>query len=169
MLRVAGVDGYLPSMRHHLRIATLAFAITASTAAAAQEAELPYWASIDAEEAYMRSGPAMQFPIVWVYKRDGLPVRVVRLIQGWRYVEEPDGTMGWISSGLLSRQRTAIVTGEDLVPMRAEPSESGELRWKLEAGVVGNLGECSDGWCEFDVEDHMGWVEEANLWGAGEP
>ncbi len=156
-------------MRLFIQLAAASLAIAISTPAAAQEVELPYWASIDAEEVYMRAGAGMQFPIVWVYKREGLPVRVVRLIQGWRYVEEPDGTMGWISSGLLSRQRTAMVIGEELVPMRAEPSAGGELRWKLEAGVVGNLGECSDGWCELDVDKHIGWVEEASLWGAGEP
>ncbi|MGB3795917.1 MAG: SH3 domain-containing protein [Alteraurantiacibacter sp.] len=160
-------------MRHPIRFTAITLAIAAATAlatpAAAQEVELPYWASIDAEEAYMRAGPAMQFPIVWVYKREGLPVRVVRLIQGWRYVEEPDGTMGWISSGLLSRQRTAMVTGDELVPMRADPSSTADLRWNVEPGVVGNLGNCSDGWCELDVSNHIGWVEENNLWGAGEP
>ncbi len=156
-------------MRQFIRLVAISLAIAASTPAAAQDVELPYWASIDAEEAYMRAGAGMQFPIVWVYKREGLPVRVVRLIQGWRYVEEPDGTMGWISSGLLSRRRTAIVTGEELVPMRAEPSSDGALRWQLEAGVVGDLGECSEGWCELDVDNHVGWVEQSSLWGAGEP
>ena len=169
MLRLSGVDGYLSFMRQFIRLAIISLAAALSTPVGAQEVELPYWASIDAEEAYMRAGPAMQYPIVWVYKREGLPVRVVRLIQGWRYVEEPDGTMGWISSGLLSRQRTAMVIGEGLVPMRAEPSDDAELRWNLETGIVGNLGDCDNGWCELDIDNHVGWVKESRLWGAGEP
>lgn len=130
---------------------------------------MPYWASIDASEAYMRSGPGEQFPIQWVYTREDLPVRVVRLMQGWRYIEEPDGTHGWMSASLLSRQRTAIVVGEDLLPMRAEASAGAALRWNLEPGVVGLLGECDNGWCEFEVDGHGGWVEQERLWGAGEP
>lgn len=147
----------------------LAFAMVASPVAAQDEADLPYWASIDADEAYMRSGPGEQFPIRWVYTREDLPVRVVRFLQGWRYIQEPDGTLGWMSASLLSRQRTAIVTGDGLTPMRSEASASGALRWNLEAGVVGLLGECTAGWCEFDVGGHAGWVEASRLWGAGEP
>ncbi len=152
---------------HRLAPALLALAIAAP--AAAQDAELPYWASIDTPEANMRVGAGEQFPILWVYKREGLPVKVVRLMQGWRYVEEPDGTTGWISASLLSRRRTAIVTGEELVPMRAQPSETAPLRWNIEPGVVGVLGDCENGWCELDVERHVGWVEQSRLWGAGEP
>lgn len=117
----------------------------------------------------MRVGAGEQFPIEWVYRREGLPVKVVRLMQGWRYVEEPDGTMGWISASLLSRRRTAIVVGDGLAPMRDGPSASAELRWNLEPGVVGDLGDCEEGWCELDVERHVGWVEQSRIWGAGEP
>ena len=157
-------------MPRPFRLAAIAFCLTVSAPAAAQdEAEVPYWASIDAPEAYMRVGAGEQFPIMWVYTREDLPVRVVRLMQGWRYIEEPDGTMGWMSASLLSRQRTAIVTGDELVPMRAEGSSGAALRWNLEPGVVGLLGDCEEGWCEFNVDRHRGWVEQAHLWGAGEP
>ncbi|APE28847.1 hypothetical protein BMF35_a2018 [Aurantiacibacter gangjinensis] len=156
-----------------IRLALLTFSAGAcaliAPAALAQDAELPYWASIDAEEAYLRRGAGEQFPIDWVYTREGLPVRVVRLIQGWRYVEEPDGTMGWMYEGLLSRRRTAIVTGEGIVAMRADPADSAPLRWNLEPGVIGELGDCAEGWCELDVDGHKGWVEQSRLWGAGEP
>ncbi|KLE35433.1 SH3 domain-containing protein [Aurantiacibacter luteus] len=149
-------------------IAVLAALLSPATLAA-QEVELPYWASISAEEARMRTGPADQYPIEWVYHRPGLPVKVVRFHQGWRLIEEPDGTRGWMFNSLLSRQRTAIVVGEGLAPMRSGPSSSASLRWNLEPGVVGDLGECDAGWCTLDVEGHRGFVEEARLWGAGEP
>ena len=29
--------------------------------------------------------------------------------------------------------------------------------------------DCDDGWCEFDVAGHKGWVAEKRLWGAGAP
>lgn len=156
-------------MPRHLRLAIAASALSIFAPAAAQDVELPYWASISAEEANMRVGAGEQFPIEWVYRREGLPVKVVRLMQGWRYVEEPDGTMGWISASLLSRRRTAIVVGDGLAPMRDGPSASAELRWNLEPGVVGDLGDCEEGWCELDVERHVGWVEQSRIWGAGEP
>jgi SH3-like domain-containing protein len=43
------------------------------------------------------------------------------------------------------------------------------LRWNLEPGVVGKLGDCEAGWCELSVGPRKGWVEQKRLWGAGEP
>lgn len=141
----------------------------AGGAVRAQSGETPYWASIKVDEAFMRVGPSSTYPIDWVYRRVGLPVRVVRVNQGWRLVEDPEGVRGWISASLLSRTRGAIVIGEGLAAIRAEPSASALLRWNLEPGVVGELGDCSAGWCAFEVAGHAGHVEQARLWGAGEP
>jgi len=153
----------------NLRAVLALFALALAGSATAQANETPYWASIKVEEAFMRVGPSSTYPIDWVYSRAGLPVRVVRINQGWRLVEDPDGVRGWISASLLSRTRGGIVIGEGLAAMRAEPSASARLRWNLEPGVVGELGTCRDGWCEFEVAGHEGHVEQARLWGAGEP
>ena len=138
-------------------------------ALAAQEREVPYWASIRADKVNMRVGPGTAFPIDWVYRRPGLPLKVVRVMQGWRLVRDPDGTQGWIVGRLLTRERGALVTGEGTAQMRAEPSAEAELLWNVEPGVVGTLGECENGWCEFDVSGRSGWIEAARIWGDGEP
>ncbi|RJY08586.1 SH3 domain-containing protein [Aurantiacibacter aquimixticola] len=154
-------------MLHRILAALLLIAIAPSVQA--QDRELPYWASIAAEEVNMRAGAGEQFPIEWVYQRQGLPVKVIRFHQGWRLVQEPDGTEGWIFSALLSQRRTAIVTGEGEAPMRAEPTYASPLRWNLEPGVIGALGPCENEWCELDVDGHVGWVEADRLWGEGDP
>lgn len=144
-------------------------ALCLAAASHAQSNEVPYWASIKADEAYMRVGPSASYPIDWVYSRVGLPVRVVRVNQGWRLIEDPDGVRGWISASLLTRTRGAIVVGEGLAEIRAEPAASARLRWNVEPGVVGELGDCASGWCEFSVEGHAGHIQQARLWGTGEP
>ena len=154
-----------------LRIAPILLSVfvTAAMPVAAQDADVPYWASIDASKVNMRVGPSPTYPIDWVYEREGLPVKVIRVNQGWRYVEDPDGARGWMVGRMLSRQRSAIIVGDDLAPLRAEPDEAGELRWTAEPGVVGFLGDCEAGWCEFDIAGRAGWVEQNRIWGAGEP
>ena len=137
--------------------------------AAAQNSEVPYWASLASEEVYMRVGPSPSYPIDWVYTREGLPVKVIRVNQGWRLVEDPDGVRGWMSASLLTRARGAIVVGEGVAAMRAKGESGARVRWNVEPGVVGDLGSCSAGWCEFVVAGHKGFVEQARLWGAGEP
>ena len=145
------------------------FALFASVSVAAQKSEVPYWASISAPEVYMRVGPSQSYPIDWVYQRQGLPVKVLRVNQGWRYVEDPDGARGWIYAAMLSGKRGAIVVGDTLAPIRAQPTAEAALSWNAEPGVVGALGECEEGWCAFDVEGRAGWIEAARLWGVGAP
>lgn len=143
--------------------------LAAVSPAHAQDREVPYWASLSSNEVNMRVGPNERYRISWVYRREGLPVKVVRLQQGWRLIEEPDGTQGWVFNQLLSLRRTAIVTGEGLVPIREMPQGGSRLLWNMEPGVIGQLGECEAGWCQFDVAGHEGWVEQGHLWGAGNP
>lgn len=137
--------------------------------ALAQDREVPYWASLRATEVNMRAGPGENFPVEWVYRRQGLPVKVVRVMQGWRLVEDPDGARGWIVARLLTPDRGALVTGDGLADMRAEPSPGAALRWRVEPGVSGALGSCEAEWCEFDVAGRRGWIEAARIWGDGEP
>ena len=117
----------------------------------------------------MRVGPSEAYPIEWVYRRPGLPVKVVRVNQGWRLVEDPDGERGWIVARLLDPDRGAIVVGDGLAEMRAAPEATANVLWRAEPGVVGELGDCEAGWCELDVAGREGWVRAERLWGAGEP
>lgn len=137
----------------------------------AQDREVPYWATIrdSASALNMRVGPSADYPISWVYKRPGLPVKVLRVHESWRLVQDPSGAKGWVASRLLSPDRGAIVTGGRPTAMRAGPSAGSALRWFIEAGVVGALGDCSLGWCEFTVAKRSGWVEQRRLWGAANP
>lgn len=150
-------------------LTALVVAMLAAQPLAAQNREVPYWASLDSEEVNMRVGPSPDYKIDWVYKRKGLPVRVVRVMEGWRLIQDPDGAQGWVVKGLLTAQRGALVIGEELAPMREGPTHTSGLRWNLEPGVVGALGECDNGWCTFDVDGRRGYVEQTRLWGAGEP
>lgn len=135
--------------------------------AAAQQADVPYWASLTANKVNMRVGPARDYRIAWIYRRDELPIKVVRLHEGWRLVEDPDGERGWILSRFLSRRRTAVVR-ERVAEMREGPG-SGRLMWRLEPGVIGRLGDCADEWCRIEVRGRSGYVPADQLWGDGPP
>jgi len=130
---------------------------------------VPYWASLRVDQVNLRVGPSESYPVDWVYHRAGLPVKVVRLYQGWRRVRDQDGAEGWIVARLLNPERSAVVVGKGLAAMRAEGDGGAALRWNLEPGVVGKLGDCDGGWCAFDVGGRKGWVEQKRLWGAGDP
>jgi len=130
----------------------------------AQRRKPPYYASIAAGEARMRSGPGKNYPTQWVYRRADLPIKVVDVYQDWRRVEDPDGTRGWLQVGLLSDRRTAFV-GREVVELRASPQSGAAVVWRAAPGVVGRLSRCNGAWCFFDVRGRGGYVEQARLWG----
>ncbi|WP_267396866.1 SH3 domain-containing protein [Sphingomonas sp. GC_Shp_1] len=149
-------------------VATLATA--GSALAADAKKQPPYFASITAGQARMRTGPAKNYPASWLYRRADLPVRVLAVFKEWRKVEDPGGTQGWMLAGLLSERRTAIVRGAVPLEMRDRPSVGARLLWRAAPGVVGRLSACADGWCRLDVKGQAGFVEVGGLWGvdAGE-
>lgn len=142
----------------------LAAALAGATAYAAPDRPLPYWASIAAGDALMRSGPGREFPATWRYRRADLPIRVLQVHQSWRKVQEMDGTEGWMAAALLSARRTAIVTG-GVRPLRAVPDAGARIVWRVEPGVVGRVSHCAAGWCEFEVGGRGGYIETGHIWG----
>lgn len=136
--------------------------------AGAQDRETPYWAALRFDEVNLRVGPSREYRIDWVYQRKGLPVKVVRIREGWRLVEDSEGTLGWVSESQLTRSRGALVVGKSPADMREGPDPASGLRWRAEPGVVGKLLRCREAWCEIDVGGRTGWVRAERLWGAQE-
>ena len=137
--------------------------------AQAQDREVPYWATLRYDETNMRVGPSKEYKIDWVYRRKGMPVKVVRVLEGWRLIQEQDGTRGWVAQRQLNPERGALVIGEEAIPMREDADGGSTVKWRLEPGVVGVLGDCGRGWCELSVGNRNGYVRQEQLWGAGEP
>ena len=162
------MSGIQRSYQAILSGAILALAMLAAVAAGpveAQESDASQWRALRFNEVNMRVGPAESYPISWVYRRKGLPLRVLRVSEAWIYVQEKDGTKGWISESQLTRARGVIVTGDEPVTLREEPLPTSKLRWRAEPGVVAALLGCREGWCEINAGGRSGWVEADRLWG----
>ena len=54
-------------------------ALLVTPLAAHAQKKVPYWSSINAGKARMRTGPGQQFPASWMYQRAGLPVHPRRV------------------------------------------------------------------------------------------
>lgn len=144
-----------------LALAACAIAIPSAVA----QRQAPYWASIHSGEALMRTGPGRNYPATWLYIRPDLPIRVVAVRDDWRQIEDPDGTVGWMLVSLLSDQRSAIIRGSDAQPMHESASSNAPVKFRAEAGVVGRVSQCADGWCLFDVGGRRGYIRTDFLWG----
>jgi SH3-like domain-containing protein len=159
-------SGYRTVMQGFRIIAALLVGLLAMAPLAAQERELPYWASLRYDEVRMRVGPSAEYPVEWVYKRKGLPVKVVRVREGWRLVEDSEGEQGWIAASQLDPARGGMVVGTGLAEVRASADAAAPIKWRAQPGVVARLKACGVGWCEVDIGGRKGWISAARLWGS---
>ena len=158
-----------PTFQRVLRLSA-AFALACcGTGLRAEEREVPYWASLRVNVVNMRVGPGEDYRISWVYRRQGLPLKVLRLKEGWRLVQDPDGVRGWLLAQFLTRQRAAFITAGEPADMREAANAGSRLRWRIPSGYVGKLGDCAAGWCQIDISGRSGFMPQNRLWGAGEP
>lgn len=128
---------------------------------------LPRFVSLRSSEINVRRGPGLNYPIDWVFRRAGLPVRIVEEFGDWRRILDSDDAGGWVYHALLTGRRTVLVMAPE-VTLRDAPDASSDPTVKLQRGVVARLKECRDGWCRLEVQDHEGWTPSDLVWGIDE-
>jgi SH3-like domain-containing protein len=144
---------------------------------------LPRFASLKSDHSFLRSGPSMDYPIKWVYRRENLPVEIIQEFDAWRKIRDPGGEVGWVNKILLSGERTVLLKSRDMVPVWSVPPQTpkpipegnilASLRTpppkieiaRAEPQVIARVLHCLAHECELDLGPVTGWVEKKYLWG----
>lgn len=155
-----------------LVIALLAFGASQTfiSAAVAQVSgsglPLPRFVSLRAGEVNLRSGPGVQYPIEWVYRKSGLPLEVIAEYKTWRKIRDWEGSQGWVHQTMLSAKRGFIVTGGTR-DIRAKSDPKSRAIARVQSGVSGRLVACpaDTEFCRVEVEGFEGWLNRADFWG----
>jgi len=131
--------------------------------------EVNYFASLRASEANIRTGPGQNYPIKFIFKLRGLPVRVINEYDNWNEIEDYEGQTGWVTQSLLTKKRTLMVlTTKSFINMHSKNNEKSRIILRLENNVVGDYLKCSGDWCGIKVNNKKGWVLKSELFGADE-
>jgi SH3-like domain-containing protein len=125
---------------------------------------LPRFVSLEADPVNVRFGPGRQYPINWVFAREGLPVMIVAEFDNWRKIRDHEGKEGWIHSSLLSSKRTLMVSGE-IRELRRTAGADARVVLRAEPGVIGDLLNCDAKWCHVEIEGRRGWLHRSDFWG----
>jgi SH3-like domain-containing protein len=125
---------------------------------------VPRFVSLDADPVNVRFGPGRQYPVNWVFAREGLPVMIVAEFDNWRKIRDHEGKEGWIHSSLLSSRRTFMVSGQ-IRELHRTASEGARVVLRAEPGVVGDLLNCEGEWCHVEIEGRRGWLQRSDFWG----
>lgn len=126
---------------------------------------IPRFVSLASDKVFVRTGPALRYPIKWVYQREHLPVEIIQEFDTWRKIRDMDGDDGWIHQSLLSGDRYAVVKGEANVTLQRAPVKEARPLAQLEPTLVARVNECKWEWCQLTTEGYTGWAERKFLWG----
>ena len=125
---------------------------------------VPRFVSLKSNSAMMRSGPEERFPILWEYRRRGLPLEIVKEYKIWRQVRDPDGTLGWMNKSLLTGTRTGFVR-EQVRTLYVAPDLQSRVAWRIEPGTVVTITLCETIWCRVSNDGRSGYMLRNQLWG----
>lgn len=130
---------------------------------------VPRFESLSAGVANGRRGPSAEQPILWVYRKRGLPLRVEAESGDWRRVRDPDGAVVWMHRQVLGGPPSAYVLGaaDDLpTPLLARPGAVRRPVAYLNHGVVARVERCEEGWVRLKIGEVTGWTRASQVWGA---
>ena len=127
---------------------------------------LPRFMTLKSNKVFMRTGPSLQHPPIFIYQRRGMPMKVLREFYVWREVVDIDGTRGWIHATNLLLKRGGVIIGGE-APIMADASANSAMLAQAEKGAVVALLACEDAWCRIAHNDlhRGGWIERRALWG----
>jgi SH3-like domain-containing protein len=113
----------------------------------------------------MREGPSDMHRVKWIYQHKGLPLEVIATFDVWRRVRDMDGEVGWMHMALLTRDRTAVVTGGPGAEVHARDDTTSQILARAAPGAIGRLLGCGMVACQVEFAGVEGWIARARLWG----
>lgn len=146
------------------QITTPAFAQEAKLTVRGSGLPVPRYVTLKFDEANLRAGPGREYPVLWQYRRAGLPLMVDAEFGIWRKVVDHDGTAGWMHGSVLSLRRMALVQ-TNMAKIYADPDEASDVIALAERLALMELQSCPKAWCRVASDDVRGWIKRQVVWG----
>ena len=124
----------------------------------------PRFVSLKKEKVYLRTGPSMDHPIDWVYRRKGLPVEITAEFKDWRRIRDPDDVVGWINVIMLVGKRSVLILEDERI-FRGAPNLDADYSFRAAKGVLLNVISCNGLWCRLSHGKQKAWTLQEGLWG----
>jgi SH3-like domain-containing protein len=129
-------------------------------------AEARHFVSLKTAQVNLRIGPGKEYPIVWVFMAQSVPMMLMVEFGQWRKVRFLDNSEGWVHQNLISKKNTAIVIKNHTMLYRYS-SKSVPIA-KLEKNVIINVLKKQDDLVKIEINGIKGWLERKDVWGVNE-
>ena len=144
--------------------ASLAAADTTKLTVRGSGLPVPRFGTLKFDEANLRAGPGREYPVLWQYRKAGLPLLVDAEFGIWRKVVDHEGTSGWIHGAGLSLKRMALVRTH-MAEIHDDDNPESPVIALAERNALVNLESCPREWCRISTETVKGWIRRQAIWG----
>jgi SH3-like domain-containing protein len=120
--------------------------------------------------AYIRSGPAKDYPVILTITNKGFPLKVLRVYNEWYNVEDYLGNQGWIFINITSKKQTAITISNNAniyqnSNIKSKVVAISQFNYILDFVKCENLATI----CKIEFYHNnkklTGWISRDNIWG----
>ena len=130
--------------------------------------EIPRYVSLKSNDANIRVGPSINYPIEIKYIIKNYPLKVLEEYEEWRKIEDFKKNIGWIHKSLISGNRTGIILSKDNKNIDLLNTLDGSVIGEIGKGNIVYLEKCKIDWCLVSKGNFEGWIQKKYIWGVKE-
>jgi SH3-like domain-containing protein len=128
--------------------------------------QIPRMVSLKQSRVFMRSGPGLNYPIKFEFRKKKYPMKIIAEYYNWRQVVTYDNIKGWIATHLLSSVKTGLILKTTF--LKISPSNQSLSKAKLLPQLLIEIKKCNTEWCKVIIvknDKFDGWVKKEFIWG----
>ncbi len=127
--------------------------------------DIPRFVSLKSNDANLRIGPSINYPIEIKYVKQNLPIEIIEEFDVWRKVKDYDNNIGWLHKSLIKGDRYVLIKNTGLVDKKIYNRPNGKLIGLIQQNNILKLKKCLLDWCYVFSKDIKGWVLKNDIWG----
>ena len=130
--------------------------------------DIPRFVSLKSDDANIRVGPSVNYPIKLKYVFQNLPLEIIDEFDVWRKSRDHEGNIGWIHKSLIKGDRFILINHDTHRDVNLYNIPNGKIIGIIKKNNILDLNLCILDWCKVTQNNFSGWLLKKNTWGVYE-
>ena len=127
--------------------------------------DIPRFVSLKSDDANIRVGPSVNYPIKLKYVFQNLPLEIIDEFDVWRKSRDHEGNIGWVHKSLIKGDRYILVNYNSNKDVKLYNIPNGKIIGIIKKNNILDLNLCILNWCKVTQNKFSGWLLKKNIWG----
>ena len=127
--------------------------------------DIPRFVSLKSDDANIRVGPSVNYPIKLKYVFQNLPLEIIDEFDVWRKSRDHEGNIGWVHKSLIKGDRFILVNYNTNKDVKLYNIPNGKIIGIIKKNNILDLNLCILNWCKVSQNKFSGWLLKKNIWG----